>query len=192
MRTVFTFCLLVSMSFLIGCGKTQRDEYEQVTIVEQHENEPTTAPARVESLTVPEGCTSLIMVPERYDPWVFRQDARRLFLLSGTGVAIAPGSTHILNEPIEFHVGNRFFFSEGLGLRGETLDKELDVLLNDKGEPPFVLTAGNQNMKSSQTISIPTGFKGWAVFLRPTGTESAMCNEVEPIVRPVSNPTSKD
>ena len=68
-----------------------------------------------EQLAIPEGHTSVTLVPTRIDSLVLRQKHRPLYALTGTGGGIKSTDPSIIAEPVEFHVGNGIFW-EALGL----------------------------------------------------------------------------
>ncbi|MDX1681832.1 MAG: hypothetical protein R3336_01815, partial [Phycisphaeraceae bacterium] len=175
MKYITPLCLLAFFLLLPGCTT-------------HHENTASPVVIRTAELKVPTGYDWLTMVPATYDPWVYQQDDRRLFTLIGTGIAAGPGEIYVLDEPVEFHVGNELFFSDVLGMSGKSLEEELNIVLDpEDGSPPFVLTTPMQHVKTD-SISVPPGFDGWAVFQRTDGIESEMCREVTVKIRRVAHP----
>jgi hypothetical protein len=147
------------------------------------------AALNTQSVPVPEGCTSVLLVPDRFDIGVFEQDHFALWAFQGTGVARHPGGPFVVaHQPLEFHVGNRFFFEEGLGLQGDLLEGELAAVRGPEGVPPLVLTSCcNMLEEADARVPVPTGFDGAIVFLKPTGRKSDMCDHVKAVVQRVVN-----
>jgi hypothetical protein len=118
-------------------------------------------------------------LPSTADVWVYQQQARDLYLLSGVGFAASPDDVVVVSEPVEFHVGNRFFFEEGLGVTGESLERELSAIQGADRVPPFVLTTGVQRVEGRTEIAVPSDFDGWMIFLKPIGSKTMFAQRVE-------------
>ncbi|MCC5830727.1 MAG: hypothetical protein JJU36_14870 [Phycisphaeraceae bacterium] len=137
------------------------------------------SPRSAAELDVPEGVRGIILLPEPFDPWVIRQRERRLTYLMGTGRLYSRGDAGVLDEQIEFHVANRFFFEEGLGVDPGEVGPLVEALADEQGRLPFVLTTNHTVVSPGMRIAIPEGFDGWLAWLKPTGNNTRYTREVE-------------
>lgn len=136
---------------------------------------------------VPSEAQWFSLFPANADIWVYQQQARKLFLWSGTGIATYRSEVVVSTQPVEFHVGNQVFFQDSLRLTGEELDNELAAIQDPDKTPPFILTSGVQWIEDRIELPIPADFDGCVVFLRTVGEETLLTQQVEATIVRVKN-----
>jgi hypothetical protein len=165
-------------------GSDDPDREEQRAVREQG---PELLPAATDQLAIPEGYTSVTLVPAEIDAWVLRQTVRPLYTLIGTGGGIKSSSPHSTKDPVEFHVGNRIFW-EAIGLSGDELDEQVRQVQDKNGEPPFILTCFRGYFEEEAThIAVPKGFQGYVIFFKLADHNAGMCTKATTAVFKVPN-----
>lgn len=165
----------LAAALMVGCSTTAGPETsERSTIPTSIESKSSVGSVQtVETMTVPDGVRGVMLLTQEVDPWLFTQQERSIVYLMGTASLYVPGPLAVTDQTPEFHVGNRFFFSEGLGLGEAQVDTVVARLADEHGEPPFVMTATHQVVVPGRTVIIPNDFEGRLIWMRPTGRNTA-------------------
>lgn len=171
--------LFLSMFSLVACSSQPASE-KPAPVMTKH------------AVSVPPDSQLFALIPATSDVWVYQQQQRALYYLSGAAIAAEPDDVVVFEDPIEFHVGNRFFFEEGLGISSEMLEKELAAIKGPGNVSPFIVTAPTQWLvEHRDQVRLPEGFDGWVVWLKPVGEKTMFTQKVEASVARVRHQPSE-